>query len=931
MTTKHTPKKPAQASQPAQPRLRQLQFAFPFLRKAEGKAQKASPFTDEHELHRLLAEREPSGSYPVSRSGMWHGGIHVTEAGAGRAMDLDAGLRALADGHLIAYRANRAYPVSEFAAPGGATLRAPYSTGFALLRHSMEFPRGSALTFYSLYMHLMSDEDYANFPARGKPSYWTRQWLVTSFARDRPVIGRNGQAADARQLGLRVRTAPTPHSNAIGILPQGASVSIGKKEKGWGQLKDLHGAQLHPPIAGTFVSASAAVGGWICMGQENGGPLVDEVFPDAAFDQVVITAAADCRPDDAQGAGFCIRAGEPIGHMGRYDALTEGGASGTRMAHIEVFCDDSIRPFIEQSRAWISQHGPHREDWSELGLPADPTILRIGPNTVLNQRNGDTFAEGVEPQSRKTDVVQVYPLAGLARDRSRHYAEPKPDPLQQRTVNWWLVQSANMLGHPIEGWVRESNHRGGMVTREFSRKWIDFRCIEDAHDATHTIFANSAQWIDYASHAEVADTASRAKLSPLMLKVYDALFTRGDGRQAAVELCSLSNTERGGYPWLVQAASRLIVKHGSEWANPAKWTKLIAELDQRTGTKPQREEELKRIGKLAWWDEVKARVPGFPEPDVFHIHPIALSANFSLNVEACRCGCCLESGFQVTRLGTNYGPVYSGLRPMDKTTALSEMVSAGEISQSERRILVAISMNEGRLDTVHSYDSEIVTAGAMQKTINSSGGGEFPEQVARFKQSDEAGYRDLFEQCGWTVEGVGRSAIMHYAHPALTNDLKITGEPLRTLIRIDCSKENFGKKISSIPLAAIVQAISAKSYERHQLMDFIDRLRNVVLPTIPSQYQHSVGEFFLSDLGRATALDQSINRPAFVARDIGWALNSFFAIRSSVSKNPKEWGQKHKLYESEILQIYGPNRSMARINGINVAPARYFALAGSLS
>ncbi|APR39609.1 glycoside hydrolase family 19 protein [Paraburkholderia sp. SOS3] len=628
MTTKHTPKQSAQAPQPAKPRLRELQFAFPFLRKAEGKAQKASPFTDEHEIHRLLAEREPSGSYPVSRSGMWHGGIHITEAGAGRAMDLDAGLRALADGHLIAYRANRAYPVSEFAAPGGGTVRAPYSTGFALLRHSMEFPRGSALTFYSLYMHLMSDEDYANFPARGKPSYWTRQWLVTSFARDRPVIGRNGQAADARQLGLRVRTAPTPHSNAIGILPQGASVSIGKKEKGWGQLKDLHGAQLHPPIAGTFVSASAAIGGWICMGQENGGPLVDEVFPDAAFDQVVITAAAHCRPDDAQGAGFCVRAGDPIGHMGRYDALTEGGASGTRMAHIEVFCDGSIRPFIEQSRAWISQHGPHREDWSELGLPADPTILRIGPNTVLNQRNGDTFAEGMEPQSRKTDVVQVYPLAGLARDRSRHYAEPEPDPIQQRTVNWWLVQSANMLGHPIEGWVRESSHKGGMVTREFSRKWIDFRCIEDAHDATHTIFANSAQWIDYASHAEVADTASRAKLSPLMLKVYDALFTRGDGRQAAVELCSLSKTERGGYPWLVQAASRLIVKHGSEWANPAKWTKLIAELDQRTGTKPQREEELKRIGKLAWWDEVKARVPGFPEPDVFHIHPIGLAGNF---------------------------------------------------------------------------------------------------------------------------------------------------------------------------------------------------------------------------------------------------------------------------------------------------------------
>jgi predicted chitinase len=628
MTTTPTPKKSAQAPHLAKPGLKQLQFAFPFLRKGEGKSGKSSPFTDEHEIHRLLAEREPSGSYLVSKSGMWHGGIHVTEAGAGQAMDLDAGLRALADGHLIAYRANRTYPVSEFTAPGGDTVSAPYSTGFALLRHTMEFPRASTLTFYSLYMHLMSYEDYANFPNREKPSYWTRQWLITSFARDKPASGRNGQVADAGQQGLRVRTAPSVHSNAIGILPQGASVSIGKREKGWGQLKDLHGAQLYPPIAGTFVSPSAAVGGWIYMGQENGGPLVDEAFPDTAFDQVIVTAAADCRPDDPEGAGLLIKAGDLIGHMGRYDSLTEGGTTGTRMAHIEVFCDDGIKPFIEQSRTWISQHGPHKEDWRELGLPADPTILRIGPNTVLNQRNGDAFAEGADPQSRKTDVVQVYSFAELGRDKSRQYTEPKPDPIQERTVNWWLVQSANALGHPIEGWVRESNHKGGVVTREFSRKWIDFRCIEDAHDATHTIFADPAGWIDYATHADVADTASRLKLSPLMLKVYDALFTRGDGRQAAVELCSLSKTERGGYPWLVQAASRLIVKHESEWANPSKWKKLIAELDQREGAKSQREEEQKRIEKLAWWDEVKAGVPTFSAANAYHIHPIAMASNF---------------------------------------------------------------------------------------------------------------------------------------------------------------------------------------------------------------------------------------------------------------------------------------------------------------
>jgi hypothetical protein len=81
---------------------------------------------------------------------MWHGGIHITEAGAGQALDLDAGVRCIADGEVIAYRLNRAYPVSEIAAAQGqAPVLAPYSTSFALVRHRMAFPKGSALTFYT--------------------------------------------------------------------------------------------------------------------------------------------------------------------------------------------------------------------------------------------------------------------------------------------------------------------------------------------------------------------------------------------------------------------------------------------------------------------------------------------------------------------------------------------------------------------------------------------------------------------------------------------------------------------------------------------------------------------------------------------------------------------------------------------------------------
>ncbi|WP_063909659.1 glycoside hydrolase family 19 protein [Burkholderia ubonensis] len=624
VTNKPASNKASPTPETAIARLKQLPFAFPFLRKEQSKSGKSSRFTDEHEIYRLLAEREPTGTYLVSRKGMWHGGIHVTEAGAGQALDLEAGLRCIADGALIAFRINKTYPVSEIASTSSnAPVQAPYSTGFALVRHTMEFPLGTKLTFYSLYMHLMSHEDYANFPKREKPAYWSRRWQVTQHAQDKPTPGRGGQVPDPAQQGLRVRKSH-PHGETIGILPLGTSVSIGKREKSWGQVTDLHGALPYPAEAGGYVEPSRAIGGWVYLGQENGGPVVQEVVPDLIFDRVIVTTISQ------KAEGIPIKAGELIGHLGRYDSLNQC-TSGTRMAHIEVFCDDGIQSFLEQGRAWLNEHGPHKEDWTALGLPPEPTILRIAPGTVLYQRTEDKkkFVPGADPQSRKMDAVQVYSLAELARDSKRRIPEPHPNPDPGYPVNWWHVDGVNAQGQPIDGWVCDFNHPSGRVTREFAQKWIDFECLADAHDPAHTIFATTQKWGDYACGANVADLASRANLSPLMLKVYDALFTKGDGKQAADELCTLSQIERGGYPWLMQAASRLIVKHESEWANPSKWKQLITELEKQTGPKPQHEEEQRRIEALAWWDEVKAGVPGFPEPEILHVNPISLTANFA--------------------------------------------------------------------------------------------------------------------------------------------------------------------------------------------------------------------------------------------------------------------------------------------------------------
>jgi predicted chitinase len=588
---------------PATTPLKQPGFAFPFRKKGQGNAGSSAEFTDEHEFYKVL-KQEPSGSYSVSGKGMWHGGIHVTEAGAGGLLDLKNGVRCIADGEVVAWRVNQTYPVSEIAAQNGhPAINAPYSTGFALVRHSMEFPKGTTLKFFSLYMHLQDLEDYDGDTTLQKPAYWSTQFKVTEFARDKPHAGPNGQAAAAGQQGLRVH-ATKIHGTILGILPQGAQVSIGKREGDWGQITDTHGAQLIAQKVGGFV-AQKAVNGWMFLGKENGGPVVEEVMPDSSLDCVVVPPTP-----------FPVKAGDLIGHLGRYDSLSQ--QTSTRMVHIEVFCDDSVKSSIDQGRAWISNNGAHAGAWTQVGLPSAPTILRIDKGTALykaaNQQGQD---------AKQTGVIQVLALAELAKlgeDGQHMETEPGPDGLK---LHWWKVDSADVHGHDISGWVREQNFAGGRVTREFAQKWVDFQILEDAHDPTHTMFATTKAFVDYAIGRDVSDAGALGKLSPLMTSIYRTLYPTGDGSRAADDLCVAADD-----PWIALCMSRLIVKHESDWANPDKWKQLIAEIEKQTGPQAQHEEEQKRIGKLVWWDDVKAGLPDLPASDVFHIHPVGLVGNF---------------------------------------------------------------------------------------------------------------------------------------------------------------------------------------------------------------------------------------------------------------------------------------------------------------
>uniref|UniRef100_UPI00261C8BF1 hypothetical protein n=1 Tax=Chryseobacterium sp. TaxID=1871047 RepID=UPI00261C8BF1 len=291
------------------------------------------------------------------------------------------------------------------------------------------------------------------------------------------------------------------------------------------------------------------------------------------------------------------------------------------------------------------------------------------------------------------------------------------------------------------------------------------------------------------------------------------------------------------------------------------------------------------------------------------------------------CNCGKNYDITCTRYSGKYGPAYWGSKKLENYADWDTLIENKKITDEEKAILVGMSENEGKLDSVQSYDWDlsgekmILTAGAMQKTVDHTGKGEFTTQVEEFKTQYPEKYEELFVSCGWTVD----AGVLYYKDPANPTADKMTGNTLSEKIRENCKESLFGKTVDCKPLQPIVNAVIDKSFQEKQVLDFIKRLKEVVLPLVPAGYSHKLSDYLQSKLGKATVLDHHINRPALVKDDFGAALGRFFAKKDAdtakenknrkegeklekLSRNPGEWGDNHPKYEQEILDDYGNQR-----------------------
>jgi hypothetical protein len=335
---------------------------------------------------------------------------------------------------------------------------------------------------------------------------------------------------------------------------------------------------------------------------------------------------------------------------------------------------------------------------------------------------------------------------------------------------------------------------------------------------------------------------------------------------------------------------------------------------------PSWDAEKARIERLAWWGDLAGKQGVSADGKVWHLHPLALVSEFSSR-KKCICNAEVKS----TRYGTVYGPAHWATDKLRDSAQWEEILSFGEATQEEKIIINAMCENEGALSSVQGYDSEILTAGAMQKTINPAGAGELPAQVSRFRDKFPDDYVELFETQGWHLESEPSPAKMYYQDAGWSGGVALRGDMLKQRMRANCNENNFGQVVLCKPVSVMVCAIASPNYVRLQITDFVARLRSV-LELTPTGYAFTVSSLFKSALGRATALDEYVNRPSHVPDSIKRALDTFYVNNPAVSKNITEWAGNHHIYESQLVDIYGHGRA-----GMTDPVARYLKIKGELN
>lgn len=560
---------------------------------------------------------------------------------------------------------------------------APKSTGTQ--------PADETHDIYSLYMHMADWYVYLADGKLDRPYWWdVEAYRIRNKDRQSPPPDGGPDGAVGAfvwtEPNAGKKKGQYTAGKHTGFLPEGSEVIMGEKRGKWGHIQAITAGGMISPVSGGIFGSDDINAPWETPGY--GAPEGTAVTPKGDWGWLYLPDQQPVKEPKQLGevvipaTPIPVKAGTLLGQIGEYQdyerATPLPPTSRRKQLHLEVFADDGFSGFLSKSRDRAAQ------------LPADQrTRLVIDAGAKLVQsvappdRKLSQFHPLVTPDSPESGMwVKVQPRyldshsALLCRDGPPAWIEREkltsaPDntpawtqfPLRlqgvadpangfpivysrgqldalkahskatdDQNVNWWRVTLDTADGKSVTGWVCEKNHPA--TKWESPWAWPGFETIDatgiNLADAfkRNLVITGAATWKE---KMEFEPAVVAVNNSALLLKLEQTVAKQTESGKSSGKNSS-KVTARAmqaamRVPSLAQALSHVILRYESEWGGDLSRWNAITPLMRNAKNNWLR--ELERVKKLQWWNDVKGKVPGFPESaTVMHINPVALVENF---------------------------------------------------------------------------------------------------------------------------------------------------------------------------------------------------------------------------------------------------------------------------------------------------------------